>query len=95
MVIGITMVKTRPESEKTVYHAIKEIDGVKEVYHLFGEFDLFVLLELESKAMLNHLLGTIRDLGDVVETWPLLVSRDERLSEVEMVFPQVKEMAVS
>lgn len=89
MVIGITMVKVVPGREKTVYHALREIEGIKEVYHLFGEFDFFVIMETGSKAMLTYLLERIRDLGEVTETWPLLISRDESLSEIATISSQM------
>lgn len=89
MVIGITMVKVVPGREKTVYHALREIEGIKEVYHLFGEYDFFVIMDANSKAMLTYLIEMIRDLGGVVETWPLLISRDESLSELETISSQM------
>jgi len=95
MVIGITMVKVLPEHEKAAYHALREIDGIKEVYHLFGEFDFFVIINAEGKARLNRLLETIRDRREVMEIWPVLVSKDESLSEAEIAFSQVEVPAIS
>ncbi len=89
MVIGITMIKAVPGREKTAYHALKKIEGIKEIHHLFGEFDFFVIIKAESKGMLNHLIEIIRDLEEVVETWPLLIARDESLSEVEVTSSQM------
>jgi len=42
MVIGITMIKTAPDQEKAGFDALRETEGVKEIYNLFGEFDLFL-----------------------------------------------------
>ncbi len=95
MVIGITMVKVLPEQEKTAYHALRETDGIEEVYHLFGEFDFFVIMNAESKTKLNHLLEAIRDRREVTETWPLLISKDEGLPEVEIASSQVEVPAIS
>ena len=95
MVIGITMVKVLPEQEKAAYHALRGIDGIKEVYHLFGEFDFFVIMNADSKARLNHLLEGIRDRREVTETWTLLISKDESLPEVEIAFSQVEVPAIS
>ena len=53
MVIGVTMVKVVPGQEKSVYNALQEIDGIKDVYHVFGEFDFVVVIEVEGLSMLN------------------------------------------
>ncbi len=87
--IGITMVKVIPGHEKIAYHALREIEGIKEIYHLFGEFDFFVIMEAENKVMLNNLLAAIRGLGDVVGIWPLLISREESISEAEVASSQM------
>jgi len=60
MVIGITMIKIVPDHEKAGYDALREIEGVKEIYHLFGEFDLFLILEALDRAKLDQLLEEIR-----------------------------------
>lgn len=95
MVIGITMIKVLPEQEKAAYHALREIDGIKEVYHLFGEFDFFVIMKAEGKERLNRLLETISDRREVTETWPLLISEDQGLPEVEITFLQSDATAMS
>ena len=53
MVIGITMIKTAPDQEKAGFDALRETEGVKEIYNLFGEFDLFLILEALDRARLN------------------------------------------
>ncbi len=88
MVIGITMIKVLPEQEKAAYRALREMEGIKEVYHLFGEFDFFVIMKAEGKARLNRLLEEISDRREVTGTWPLLVSKDEGILEVETAFSQ-------
>lgn len=45
MVIGITMIKIVPGHEKASYDALREIEGLKTIYNLFGEFDFFLILE--------------------------------------------------
>ena len=69
------MVKVIPDHEKEVYNALREMDGIKEVYNLFGEYDLFVILEAQCQAELGHIFKRIRGLSYVLDTWPLLVSR--------------------
>jgi DNA-binding Lrp family transcriptional regulator len=68
MVIGVTMVKVVPGQEKTVYNALLEIDGIKDVYHVFGEFDFVVIIEVEGLSMLNKLVDVIREIDNVNAT---------------------------
>jgi DNA-binding Lrp family transcriptional regulator len=68
MVIGVTMVKVVPGQEKSVYNALHEIDGIKDVYHVFGEFDFVVVIEVEGLSMLNKLVDVIREIDNVTAT---------------------------
>jgi hypothetical protein len=95
MVIGVTMVKITPDHEKEIYNALRERDDIKEVYNLFGEYDLLVILEAQQQTEMKHTLKEIRDLSYVLDTWPLLVSRDKRLSQVEVAYPTAEELAAS
>lgn len=95
MVIGITMIKTAPDEEKAGFDALRKTEGVKEIYNLFGEFDLFLILEALDRARLNLLLEEIRDQRYVLDTWPLLVSREESLPDSKMAFSKGREMALS
>lgn len=95
MVVGITMIKVLPEQERAAYHALREMDGIKEVYHLFGEFDFFVVMKADGKARLNRLLEEISDRREVTGTWPLLISNDESFPETEIAFLQADEPVMS
>jgi hypothetical protein len=98
MVIGITMIRVVPGHEKTSYVALKKTEGVKEIYHLFGEYDFFLILEALDQTSLSQLLGEIRIKRHVIDTWSLLVSRESRGAvpvENGMAFPQMGELAAS
>ncbi len=68
MVIGVTMVKVVPGQERSVYNAIKEIEGVKDVYHVFGEYDFVVILEVDGLSVFNRLVDVIREIHNVTAT---------------------------
>ena len=68
MVIGVTMVKVVPGQERSVYNAIREIEGVKDVYHVFGEYDFVVILEVDGLSVLNRLVDVIREIHNVTAT---------------------------
>jgi hypothetical protein len=98
MVIGITMIKVVPGHEKASYDALRKIEGAKEIYHLFGEFDFFLKLEALDRTRLSHLLEEIRIQRYVLDTWSLLVSKESRPAihpDIGMSFSQVGELAVS
>lgn len=91
MVLGITMIKTVPEYEKAIYESIKETEGFKEIYHLFGEYDFFVVLEACDRKGLGHILDQVRSSRYVLDTWPLLVSRDsDSLIRENATLPEMK-----
>lgn len=98
MVIGITMIKIVTGHEKASYNALREVEGVKEIYHLFGEYDFFLILEALDRSKLSELLEKIRIQRYVFDTWSLLVTKEDHNTvhpEIGMAFPQVGEMAVS
>jgi DNA-binding Lrp family transcriptional regulator len=68
MVIGVTMVKVVPGQEKTVYNSLRAINGIKDVYHVFGEYDFVVIIEVEGLSMLNRMVDTIREINHVSAT---------------------------
>ncbi len=68
MVIGVTLVNVVPGKEKAVYKELVGISGVKDVYHVFGEFDFVVISEVEGLSTLNALVDTIRDSENVTST---------------------------
>ena len=98
MVIGITMLKIVPGHEKASYDALREIDGVKEIYHLFGEFDFFLILEASNQTSLSELLTEIRAHRSILDTWSLLVTRESHNAAhpgIGMAFQHAGELAVS
>lgn len=68
MVIGVTMVNVTPGKEKQVYNAIKEMKNVRDVYHVFGEFDFVVIIEAQSLSDLNKTVDSIREIEGVTKT---------------------------
>ncbi len=68
MVIGVTMVNVAPGKEKDVYLRIKEMKNVREVYHVFGEFDFVVIIDAPSLSDLNKTVDEIRGVEGVTKT---------------------------
>ncbi len=68
MVIAVTMVNVQPGREKDFYMAVKDVKNVRDVIHVFGEFDFIVIVEAKDLAELNDTVDTIRGLNGVTKT---------------------------
>ncbi|HID27263.1 MAG: Lrp/AsnC ligand binding domain-containing protein [Methanosarcinales archaeon] len=68
MVIGVTMVKVVPGKERSTYNELIGIDGIKDVYHVFGEYDFVVIIEVDGLSALNNLVDRIRESDNVTAT---------------------------
>lgn len=72
-----------PGRERPVYYIIKGIVGVLDVYHIFGEYDFFILLQADGLKKLNLLVGEIQEISDVVAARTILIGLDSGLQEHE------------
>ncbi len=72
MVVGVTMVNVVPGEERYVYRTLVELNGAKEVLHVFGEYDFLVILEVEGLAPLSKTVDTIRDIRGVTATHTII-----------------------
>jgi len=98
MVIGITMIKIVPGHEKASYDSLRGTEGVKEIYHLFGEYDFFLILEAADLTGLFDLLEEVRSDRYVLDAWSLLVSREYDNAVhpgIGMTFSSAGELAIS
>ncbi len=68
MVIGVTMINVVPGTEKSVYRKIKELEGIRDVYHVFGEYDFVAIIDVEGLSTLNRVVDEIRDIEGVTST---------------------------
>lgn len=81
MVIGVTMVKVIPGQERSVYCALKRRDGIMDVYHVFGEYDFFVVLQAGGLGELDEIMEDIKEAHDVILARTILVGWDSGLQE--------------
>jgi len=61
MVIGTAIVKVIPGQESPVYSSLKEKEELLALYHVFGDYDFFLIMQAESLAKLNGLMEAIQD----------------------------------
>ncbi len=62
------MVNVVPGQEKAAYSEIQKIEGIKDMYHVFGKYDFVVISEVEGLSTLNNLVDTIRESENVTAT---------------------------
>ena len=79
MVIGIVMVKSSLGQERSVYIGIREMEGIKNLYHTFGEFDFFLIAQLEDLSGLFGLIKNIREMSAVIKVETVLIGKDDGL----------------
>ncbi len=62
------MVNVLPGSERTAYNALNRIEGIKDIYHVFGEYDFVVIIEVGDLGHLNGIVDMIRETDTVTAT---------------------------
>jgi DNA-binding Lrp family transcriptional regulator len=68
LVIGVTLVNVVPGQEKTAYNELVKVKGIKDVYHVFGEYDFVVISNVEGLSALNKVVDTIRESENITAT---------------------------
>jgi DNA-binding Lrp family transcriptional regulator len=68
MVIGVTMVNVLPGSERSAFNELNRIEGIKDIYHVFGEYDFVVIIEVDDLGRLNSIVDLIRETESVTAT---------------------------
>ncbi len=68
MVIGVTMVRVLPGNERIAFNELNRINGIKDIYHVFGEYDFVIIIEVDDLVKLNDLVDIIREAESVTST---------------------------
>lgn len=61
MMIGTAIVKVMPGQESPVYRSLSMKEELLGLYHVFGDYDFFLIIQAESLAKLNGFMETIQD----------------------------------
>ena len=62
------MVNTLPGNERAAYNELTRIEGIKDIYHVFGEYDFVVITEVADLSDLNSIVDMIREANHVTAT---------------------------
>ena len=72
MVVGVTLVNVVPGEERSVFDALNILHGIREVHHVFGEYDFLVIMELEGLPLLSKTVDVIREIRGVTTTHTII-----------------------
>ncbi len=62
------MINVLPGYEKASYRELKNIEGIKDVYQVFGEYDFVIIIDVEDLDTLNDVVDRIRESETVKAT---------------------------
>ncbi len=68
------MLKVMPGHERSVYSLLSRMEGIKDVYHLFGEYDFFVVMQAEEMMTLDKLAKKVQGIEEITKAWKMLIT---------------------
>jgi len=75
MIEAFVLVVVKPGHEEEVYNALKDNDKIKEIYRVYGEYDLILRVEVESVEALDRFHDEVlRKLKHIEMTETLIAS---------------------
>jgi DNA-binding Lrp family transcriptional regulator len=81
-VAAVCLIKAVPGQERAVFRSLKEVSGVKSLYHIFGDHDLFMILETKGVDPLRRTLNYIKEMPSVNAVKAMQVEPDGKCSIV-------------
>ncbi len=68
MVAAVCMINVELGKEVQVRRELSMFEGVKELLHLFGEYDFLVIIKAEDLRQVDYIVDKIREIGGVTAT---------------------------
>lgn len=68
MVVGVCMVNVELGQEEAVRKELTKVKGIRELLHLFGEYDFIAIIETDGLKALNDVVDTVRTVRGVTAT---------------------------
>lgn len=75
------MVTAVPGQEKAIYCTLKALDGILDIYHIFGEYDFLVVLQAGGLNSLNRLLEDLQNTDGVTAARTVLVGYGDEMQQ--------------
>jgi DNA-binding Lrp family transcriptional regulator len=76
MVTAVCMINVELGKEVQVRKALSMFEGVKELLHLFGEYDFLVIIKADELRNVNYIVDKIREI-DGVKATKTIIGADE------------------
>jgi hypothetical protein len=89
------MIKVLNGQEKESYSCIKNRNGVKDVFPILGEYNLFVIMQAKDKTQLYSDFDEIKERPEVVSIWNILISKEDVSTGGEFVRPELDRLESS
>ena len=75
MMEAFVLIIVKPGNEDTVYEKLKDVPQVKEIYKVYGEYDIIIRIEVENIKELDSLHDEIlRKIREIEMTETLIAS---------------------
>jgi DNA-binding Lrp family transcriptional regulator len=68
MVVGVCLINVELGKEAEVKDALSKQEDIREVLHLFGEYDFIVIIETDGLKALNDIVDKIREIKGITAT---------------------------
>ncbi|MFQ6137189.1 MAG: Lrp/AsnC ligand binding domain-containing protein [Candidatus Hydrothermarchaeales archaeon] len=68
MVVAICMIKVELGKEAQARRKLSMFEGVRELLHLFGEYDFLVIIETDELRQVNYIVDKIREIEEITAT---------------------------
>jgi len=62
------MINVLPGYEKAAFRELRNLEGIKDVYHVFGQYDFVVIIDVENLSAINAVVDRIRESETVTTT---------------------------
>jgi len=77
MVTAVCMINVKLGKEIPVRRALSMFEGVKELLHLFGEYDFLVIIKASDLRQVNYIVDKIREIDGVTATKTIIGAEGE------------------
>ena len=76
MVIAVAIIGVAPGCERSIYCRLKGEEGVLDIYHLFGDYDFFMIFHADGLHSLNHLINALLGMHGITVVRTILIGWD-------------------
>jgi DNA-binding Lrp family transcriptional regulator len=77
MVAAVCMINVELGKEIQVRRELSMFEGVKELLHLFGEYDFLVIIKANDLRQVNYIVDKMREINGVTATKTIIGAEGE------------------